>query len=59
LFTSFFRIANVARRSNSNLATSIIVGKQADCNSTPFHGFHEPKGKRRPEAAFFLRVATD
>jgi hypothetical protein len=59
LFTSVFRIASLARRSSINVATSIILGKQADCNSRPFQQLLAPKEKGGLRAAFILCVATD
>src|SRR3981189_3251855 len=35
------------------IATSIILGKHADCNSRPFHELHEPKGKRPPRGRLY------
>ena len=52
------RIAHLARRSSSNLATSIILVKRAYCNFIRSRAYVEPKKKaaHRPP---LLRVATN
>jgi hypothetical protein len=50
------RIAHLARRSSSNLATSIILVKRAYCNFIPSRAYVEPKKKAAHRPPLFCAL---